>query len=189
MFWPYLHPKGDVDSMSSRILATRHSWRASFKTNWLAQPFARHLDRPIQFFAACRRSGFSWSAQSLAQRKIGARTTPKRAAPKRSQTPIFASRKPAAYEPLTDKLALRASPTLLYRASSYTNYLFGCYVAGAGLLAAAWSNFQTQNYVQLAGVPPWVPVFVSVGSLMIACGGFWMLLKVKKIASLAISAL
>ena len=170
--------------MSSRIPASRHSWQASFKTNWLAQPFARHLDSPIQLFASYRRSGFSWSAHNLAQRRIGSQPTPRRATSKRSQTPIFASRKPAAYEPLTDKLALRASPTLLYRASSYTNYLFGCYVAGAGLLAAAWSNFQTQNYGQLAGVPPWVPVFVSVGSLMIACGGVWMLFKVKKIVSL-----
>ena len=157
--------------MSSRIPATRQSWQASFKTH-------RHLDRRIQFFASCLRSEFSSSAQGLAQR----------ATPKRSQTPISASRKPAAYEPLTDKLALRASPTLLYRASSYTNYLFGCYVAGAGLLAAAWFNFQTPKYAELGGVPPWVHVFTSVGSLMIACGGFWMLLKVRKIASLGISA-
>ena len=174
--------------MSSWIPATRHPWQASFKTHWLAQPFARHLDRRIQLSASCRTSGFSLSAQGLAQKKVGSLPTPKRpTTPNRSQTLISASRKPAAYEPLTDKLALRASPTLLYRASSYTNYLFGCYAAGAGLLAAAWSNFQTRNYAQLGDVPSWVPVFTGVGSLMIACGGVWMLLRVRKIASLGIS--
>ncbi|KAF6240427.1 hypothetical protein HO173_001095 [Letharia columbiana] len=153
------------------------SLQASFKTGSFAQSFTWGLGRRNQLLASCRRCRISNSAQSLAQRRAGIPQSPKRATPKPSQTPISGSRKPAAYEPLNKKLALRTSPTLLYQASSYGHYLFGCYAIGGGLLAAAWFNFRTQFYVQPGGVPQWVPVFTSVGSFMIACGGFWMLFK------------
>ena len=168
---------GAVDSMSLRLPATLHSWQASFKTCSFAQPLTWGLGRPPQ---SCE---FSNNAQSLAQRRARTPQMPKIATPKQSQTLISGSRKPAAYESLADKLAFRASPTLLYQASSYTYYLFGCYAVGGGLLAAAWFNFRTQFYVQPGGVPQWVPLFTSVGSFMIACGGFWMFLKVRRIAS------
>lgn len=166
--------------MSLRLQATLHSWQARFKTCAFAQPFTwglvgRNQSREL-----------SNNARILAQRKP---QTPKRATPTPSHTLIAGSRKPAAYKPLTETLALRSSPTLLYQASSYTYYLFACYAAGGGLLAAAWFNFQTQFYVQPGGVPQWVPRFTSIGSFMIACGGFWMFLRVRRTASQGVYAM
>ena len=177
-----------VDSMSLRFPATLHSWQASFKTRSFAQPCTWGLGRYSQQLATCRRCLFSHSAQGQAQRRAATPHTPERATPKPSHILISQSRKPAAYEPLTEKLALRTSPTLLYRASSYTSYLFGCYTVGSGLLAAAWFNYGIQFYIQPGGVPQWVPLFTSVGSLMIAFLGFWMFLKVRRTASQSVSA-
>ena len=169
--------------MSLRFPATLHSWQASFKTRSFAQPFAGPLGSCNQLCDIHRRCRFANSAPGLSQKKNRAPQMPKRETPKPSQTLISGSRKPAVYEPLAEKLALRASPTLLYRASSYTDFLFGCYVTGGSLLAVAWLNFQTQFYVQPGGVPSWVPAFTSVGSFMIACIGFWMFLKVRMLAN------
>lgn len=177
-----LELEGFFGSMSPPFPATVHSGRASSKAHLFAQPFARGLGRRNVLFAPRRRRESSNSARSLAQKKAGTPKTPKRPTPKPSQTLISKSRKPGAYEPLTDKLAVGTSPTLLYRSSPNTDYLFGCYIVGGGLLAAALFNFQTQFYVRPGGVPRWVPVFTSVGSFMIACGGFWILLKVRWIA-------
>ena len=169
--------------MSLRFPATLHSWQASFKTRSFPRPFAGSFGSRNQLCGLHRGCQFANSAPGLFQRKNRAPQMPKRETPKPSQTLISGSRKPAAYEPLAEKLALRASPTLLYQASSYTDYLFGCYVTGGSLLAVAWLNFQTQFYVQPGGVPSWVPAFTSFGSFMIACTGFWMFLKVRMFAS------
>lgn len=175
--------------MSLRFPATLHSWQASVQTRPYVQRCTRGLSRRNQSLTLYRSRKFSNSAQNLAQRQKETPKTSKRATPKPSQTLISGSRKPAAYEPLTEKLALRTSPTLLYQASSYTNYIFGCYAVGSGLLAAGWFNFQTQFYVRPGGVPRWVPAFTSVGSFVMACAGFWMLLKVRRIVSQGISAI
>lgn len=169
--------------MSLRFPATLQSWQANLKTCSLSQPFTWGLRRRAHLFGSFSRCKSSSRAQHLSQQRAVTLQTPKRANPKPSQTLIAGSRKPAAYEPLTEKLALRASPTLLYQASSYTDYLFGCYAVGGGLLAAAWFNFRIQFYVRPGGVPQWVPLATSLSSLMIACGGFWMLLRVRIIVS------
>ena len=172
--------------MVLRLPAALHSWQASsrtFRTHSLAPPFARDLGCRNQLFDSFQRPKSSNGAHGSARSKARIPERPQKETPKPSQNLNSGSRKPAAYEPLAEKLALRVSPTLLYRDSSHTSYLFGCYVVGGGLLAAAWFNFQTQFYVQPGGVPSWVPVFTTVGSFMIACGGFWMLLKVRTIAS------
>ena len=159
-----------------------YSRQASFKARSFAQPFTKGSGND-QLFGSRQRCKLSNNAQGPIQRKARVPQRPKRETPKPSSIFPSGSQKPATYEPLSKKLALRASPTLLYRASSQTNYIFGCYAAGSGLLAAAWFNFQTQFYVQPGVVPSWVPAFTSVGSFMIACGGFWMLLKVRIFAS------
>ena len=174
--------------MSLCLSATLLSRQASFKARSFAQPFARGPGSRNQLFGPCQRCELFNSAQGPIQRKARVPQTPRRETPKPSYSLTSRSRKPAAYEPLSQKLALRASPTLLYRASSHTHYIFGCYATGGGLLAAAWFNFQTQFYVQPGGVPSWVPAFTSIGSFMIACGGFWMLLKVRMVASREIFA-
>ena len=163
--------------------ATLHWCRASFKTRSLARPLTLGLGRRNQLVASPLKCEISNTARHLSQRRAAAPQISKRATLEADQTLVSGPRKPAAYEPLTHKLALRTSPTLLYQASSYTNYLFGCYAVGIGLLAAGWFNFQTQFYVRPGGVPPWVPRFTSVGSFMIVCGGFYMLLKVREVAS------
>ena len=172
--------------MILRFPPTLHCCRASFKTNSLAQPLTLSLGRRNLLFASLSKCETSNTARCLSQRRVAPPSVSKRATLKADQAPFSGPRKPAAYEPLTHKLALRTSPTLLYQASSYTNYIFGCYAVGIGLLAAGWFNFQTQFYVQPGGVPPWVPRFTSVGSFMIVCGGFYMLLKVRRFASRAL---
>lgn len=167
--------------MSLRFPPTQHSWQASFKTYSFAQPFTQGLARRKKLLTSYQRRDISKSAQGLAQRKAGTQQTPTRATPRPSQIPSR-SRKPAAYEPFTDKLAIRASPTLLYQASSYIDYLFACYAVGGSLFAAALFNFRTQFYVRPGVVPRWVPVFTSFGSILIACAGCWMILKVRRIA-------
>ena len=52
-------------------------------------------------------------------------------------------------------------------------------MVGGFLVAIAGFNFQSQYYVRPGDLPKYVPVFISVGSFMIACGGFWMFLKVR----------
>ena len=169
--------------MNMRLPATLHSWQASIKTCYFAQPFARNPGSRNRLFDSCQICESSNSARGSAQSRARTPQKPRRETSKSSQTLISGSRKPAAYEPLAEKLALRASPTLLYRASSHAGYIFGCYAAGGGLLAAAWFNFRTQIYVQPGGVPSWVPAFTGIGSFMIACGGLWMLLKVRVFAN------
>lgn len=173
--------------MSLCISATMLSRQASFKALSFAQPFPKGPGSRHHLFGP-RQKCESNSTQSPIRRKARVPQTPRRENPKPSDSFTSVSRKPSAYEPLSKKLALRTSPTLLYRASSHTNYIFGCYASGGGLLAAAWFNFQTQFYVQPGGVPSWVPAFTSIGSFMIACGGLWMLLKVRTVASLEIFA-
>ena len=164
--------------MSLRFPAILHSLQPGFKTSSSAQLLARKPSRRSQLFASCPRCGFSNNAQGLARKKIGILQKPKQTGP------ICRGRKPAAYEPITEQLALRTCPTLLYQASPKIDHLFGCYAVGSGLFAAAWFNFQTQFYVKSGGVPPWVPAFTSVGSFMIACASFWMFLKVRSTTSL-----
>ena len=166
--------------MILRYPPTLHWCRASFETHSLAQTLTLGAGRRNQLFASPSNCEISNTARCLSQRRAVAPPVSKRAILKADQAPVSGPRKPAAYEPLTNKLALRTSPTLLYQAPSYTNYIFGCYAVGIGLLAAGWFNFQTQFYVQPGGVPPWVPRFTSVGSFMIVCGGFYMLLKVRR---------
>lgn len=166
--------------MSLRLPATLPSWQASFRSRSFTQSFARGLGRPNQLVAPCRRCDFSKSAQSGAQRKAGTSQAHKRATAKPSESLISGSRKPAAYEGLSDKMALRTTPTLLYQASSYTDYLFWCYTIGSILFASAWFNSRTPLYVRPGGVPQWVPFATSVSSCLIACVGFWMFLKVRK---------
>ena len=170
--------------MILRLQATLHSWQASLQTCSFAQRFTWGPSR-----CTTHLRDFSNNAQSLAQRRPKTPHIPKKTTPKPSQTLISGSRKPAAYEPLTNKLALRSSPTLLYQASSYTSYLFGCYAVGGGLLAAALFNYRTQFYVRPGGVPQWVPLSTSIGSLVMACGGFWMFFKVRMIASEGVPAI
>ena len=88
------------------------------------------------------------------------------------------SRKPATYEPLKEQLATRSSPTILYRASSYTHYIIACYTTGIFFVGCAISNYGTKQYAHSQDVPSYVPVFITVGSLFLACFGFWMFLKV-----------
>ena len=172
--------------MILRIPPTLHCCRASLKINSLAQPLTLSLGKRNQLSASPSKCEISSTSRCLSQRRVAGPSASKRATLKADQAPVSGPRKPAAYEPLSHKLALRTSPTLLYQASSYTNYFFGCYAVGIGLLAAGWFNFQTQFYVQPGGVPPWVPRFTSVGSFMIVCGGFYMLLKVRRSASRAL---
>lgn len=89
-------------------------------------------------------------------------------------------RKPATYEPLKEQLATRSSPTILYRASSYTHYIVACYTSGIFFVCCAISNYGTKKYAHLQDVPSYVPVFITVGSLFLACFGFWMFLKVRQ---------
>ena len=165
--------------MSLRPPTTLHSWQASFRAPSFAQPLARHHRVRNKIFDSCRRCRSSKSAQGPAHRRAKSPQKPRRDTPKSSQTLLSGSLKSAAYEPLANKLARRASPTLLYRASSCASYLFGCYAAGAGFFAAAWFNFRSLIYVHPGGVPSWVPTFTSVGSFFIASVGFWMLFKVR----------
>ena len=89
-------------------------------------------------------------------------------------------RKPAEYESLSEKLALRTSPTLLYQASSYNHYIVACYMVGGFLISVGALNAQTPSFARPGDLPAYVPVFAAVGSFAIACIGFWMCLKVDR---------
>ena len=167
--------------MSLRFTVTPHSWQPSYKTYSFAQHLMRNASRRDSFNTIC---SFSTRAQHRGQRRTSILQTTRKASPKPNNIPLSGSRKPAAYEPLTEKLAFRASPTLLYRTSSNNNYLFGCYAVGAALLTVACFNFQTQFHIQPGDVPQWVPRSVSVGSFMIGGASLWMFLKVRGIIGL-----
>ncbi|KAL2037354.1 hypothetical protein N7G274_009839 [Stereocaulon virgatum] len=133
---------------------------------------------------------FTSSTRSLVQnQKKPTLKTPTKAPAKPIQPTSYAPRKSAAYQSLNDELATRSSPTLLYRSSSYAHYITACWTAGALIIGIAVYNYRSQYYiVSPEDLPAFVPVFITVGSLMIACVGFWMLLKpqnmVQRISSL-----
>ena len=156
-------------------------WQAaSFQRSLVSQPSKCGLLKRSLLLDCCFRCRFSTSNCSLVPK-------PRRVVPaQKSSKPVSktielvsqSSRKPATYEPLNEQLATRSSPTILYRASSYTHYTTACYTTGIFFLGAAILNYTSQNHADLQAVPGYVPVFISVGSFMIACLGFWMLLKV-----------
>lgn len=90
-------------------------------------------------------------------------------------------RKAAAYESLSNKLATRASPTLLYTAPSHRPYLVGCYTIGIFLTSFAGINYHTQYLVAPEDLPSITRVSVSVGSFMLTCMGFWVLFRVSSL--------
>lgn len=48
------------------------------------------------------------------------------------------------------------------------------------MVGIAVYNYRSQYFiVKPEDLPAFVPVFITVGSFMIACIGFWMLLKVR----------
>ena len=156
-------------------------WQAaSFQRSLASQPSKYGLLKRSPLLDWCSRCRFSTSNCSLVSkpRKIVPAQKTSKPLSKTIESASHSSRKPATYEPLKDQLATRSSPTILYRASSYTHYITACYTTGIFLLGAAVFNYTSQNYADLEAVPGYVPVFVTIGSFMIACLGFWMLLKV-----------
>lgn len=156
-------------------------WQAaSFQRSLNSQPIKFCLLKRSPWLDCCSRCRFSTSNRSLVpnSRKVGPTQKSTKTLSKTIESVPQPSRKPATYEPLTEQLATRSSPTVLYRASSYIHYTTACYTTGIFFLGAATLNYTSQNHADLQAVPGYVPVFVSVGSFFIACLGFWMLLKV-----------
>lgn len=151
------------------------SWHASSRH---LPPFPSGPNGRLHLLYSRWPCGITKRSQRLLHKNSNPSHTP-RIASKSSPKPVSLPRKPAAYEPLSQKLTLRSSPTLLYQASSYVPYMLAYYGFGGSLIAAAWFNFQTQFYVRPGGVPAFVPVFTDVGSFMIACVGIWMCLKAR----------
>lgn len=91
------------------------------------------LSKPI----TVPKSAFSNFGRQLAAKKT--QTLPKfpKATPKTKKTaaPLNA----ATYKPFAVALAQRASPALLYQASSQTVYMMGCY--GIAVICFAWSSY------------------------------------------------
>ena len=119
--------------------------------------------------------------RSLSTNTQSVRASYPQMSPRLSAKNTSAPRKPAAYESLVEKLALRSSPVLLYQASSYTPYIVGCYMVGGFFIAIAAFNYRTQDFARPGDLPKYVPVFITVGSSMIACFGLWQCLKVRNI--------
>ena len=156
-------------------------WQAaSFQRSLALQPLKCGLLKRSSLLDCCIRCRFSTSNCSLVPkpRKVAPAQKSSKQLSKTIESVSQPSRKPATYEPLKEKLATRSSPTILYRASSYTHYITACYTTGIFLVGIAIYNYNSQNYVDLEAVPGYIPVFITVGSFMIACLGFWMLLKV-----------
>ena len=138
------------------------------------------LRHGVQIISPCWRCTLSTSARSLARLKSFVPRQSGKAAPGHSKpSTIAVPRTPAAYESLKGQLALRSSPTLLYRASSYKNYIVASYVAGVFFTSVGAFNARTPTFATGGGVPAYVPVFAAVGGFMIICAGCWMLLKVR----------
>ena len=156
-------------------------WQAaSFQRSLASQPSKCGLLKRSPLLDCCLRCRFSTSNCSLVPkpRKVVLAQKSSKPLSQTIESGSPPSRKPATYEPLKEQLATRSSPTILYRASSYTHYTTACYTTGIFFLGAAILNYTSQNHADLQAVPGYVPVFISVGSFMIACLGFWMLLKV-----------
>ena len=153
---------------------------ASFQRSLVSQPSRYGLLKRSPLLDCCFRCRFSTTNHSLAlqTRKVVPAQKSSKPLSKTIESVSQPPRKPATYEPLTEQLATRSSPTVLYRASSYVHYTTACYTTGIFFLGAAILNYTSQNHADLQAVPGYVPVFISVGSFFIACLGFWMLLKV-----------
>lgn len=89
-----------------------------------------------------------------------------------------AVQKAVTYESLNNRLAKRTSPTLLYQAASYKPYVLGCYSVGIALLSMAGFNYQSQFLFPSADLPLHVSYSTAVLSIMVACGGCYMIFKV-----------
>ncbi len=156
-------------------------WQAaSFQRSLVSQTSKCGLLKRSLLLDCCFRCRFSTSNCSLVPkpRKVVPAQNSSKPLSRTIESVSQPSRKPATYETLNEQLATRSSPTILYRASSYTHYTTACYTTGIFFLGAAILNYTSQNHADLQAVPGYVPVFISVGSFMIACLGFWMLLKV-----------
>ena len=152
----------------------------SFQHSLAPQSWKPGLLKRSPLLNCCFRCRFSTSNCSLVpkSRKGVPALKSSKALQKTIESVSHPSRKPATYEPLKEQLATRSSPTILYRASSYTHYITACYTSGIFFVGCAISNYGTKKYAHLQDVPAYVPVFITVGSLFLACFGFWMFLKV-----------
>jgi len=155
-------------------------WQTTIRRTLTAQPPTYGLRWRPQLNVLCLKCKFSTSIRSLAQKKATPLQKAPKAALKLSKPTPSTPRKPAAYESLSEKLALRPSQTLLYQASSYNHYIIASYMVGGFLISVGAFNAQTPNFAQPGDLPAYVPVFAGVGSFMIACIGFWMCLKVRQ---------
>ena len=157
-------------------------WQApSFQRSLASHSWKYGLLKRSSLRDCCLRCRFSTSSSSLVP-------TSRKGVPAQKSSKLLSRtiepgsrppRKPATYEPLKEQLATRSSPTILYRASSYTHYITACYTTGIFFVGCAISNYGTKKYAHLQDVPAYVPVFITVGSLFLACFGFWMFLKVR----------
>ena len=162
------------------MIRVQLSQTARFHPALLTKPSPCSLKKSSPLIEACLRCRFATGRRSFSQKQRKAVAQKASKVPSRLVQPTsHAPRKFAEYESLNDKLATRSSPTLLYRASSYTHYIVACWTAGTFLVSIAGYNYRSQYFVvKPEDLPTFVPVSIAVGSFMIACIGFWMLLKV-----------
>jgi hypothetical protein len=156
-------------------------WQTSLRRTLSPQQSTRALRwRSQLIIEPCFKCRFSTSTRTFAQKKAVPLQRPPKVTFSPGKPTLSTPRKPAAYESLSEKLALRSSPTLLYQASSYNHYIIASYMVGGFLISVAAFNAQTPEFARPGDLPAFVPVFAAVGSFMIACIGFWMCLKVRQ---------
>ena len=156
-------------------------WKiASFQRSFVSQPSSHSLLICPHSINIYSRHKFSTTKYSLIHKQTPtlSRQNPSKPPSKLMRLASPTPRKPTAYQSLNEQLATKFEPTLLYRASSYTHYITACYTAGIFFVGVAFYNYNSPNYVELDALPGYIPVFITIGSFMIACIGFWMFLKV-----------
>lgn len=168
-------------SLRCQAMLRLQLWQpSSFQRSLASHSWKYGLLKRSSLHECCFRCRFSTSSCSLVPTSRKGVPAQKSSKPlsKAIESVSRPSRKPATYEPLKEQLATRSSPTILYRASSYTHYITACYTSGIFFVGCAISNYGTKSFADQQAVPAYVPVFITVGSLFLACFGFWMLLKV-----------
>ena len=83
---------------------------------------------------------------------------------------------PRTYRSFAEAMALKPSPTLLYRAPPHTAFFIGSYVFGFFCMSYAGWNFYMHYLYPPEGLATWVPVAFGGVCLFMVCVGTYLIL-------------
>ena len=153
------------------IRVSSRLWPSSFHSSSAAGSLTFNISRRLHLVESHLRCTFTSSSHQLAK----SFRVPQRV-PKPSSKPALPYK--STFNAYTEKLASKASPTLLYEAPSHAFYKTGWIALGSFCLTWAVINWNNHYMHPLEGTPAYMPIIMGTACVAMVAGAGWCFLKV-----------